>query len=145
MACPNNIPYGAVYMYSLQFSFQGDSSLEQLPAKVTGPHLNLSATFNYSSSTRVEECLVLACAVYYAALFPEEVLRANITYPTNKEFVECTCHHPDSLCFHHSRAADHQSVNRAFQISVQWHSLLVSVWRCSFSLLPSCAYQGRYF
>ena len=110
--------------------------------------LVLTSTFQQGSSTRVEQSLVLAWALYYAALFPEEVFSANISSPRNKEFVHVTCHHLDPLplkCRHHSRAADHQSVNRAFQISVQWHSLLVSVWRCSFSLLPSCAHQDHYF
>ena len=110
--------------------------------------LVLTLTFQQCSSTVVEESLVLARALYYAALLPEEVFNANISSPTNKESVECTCHHPDALplkCCHRSRAADHQSANQSFQILVQSHILLVSVCHCSFSLLLSCAHQDCYF
>ena len=110
--------------------------------------LVLTLTFQHCSSSRVEQSLVLAWALYNAALFPEEVVSANISSPTNKKSGECTCHHPDPLplkCCHHSRAADHQSVNRSFQILVQSHVLLVSICHRSFSLLPSCAHQDRYF
>ena len=110
--------------------------------------LVLTLTFQQCSSSRVEQSLVLAWALYNAALFPEEVVSANISSPTNKKSGECTCHHPDPLplkCCHHSSAADHQSVNRSFQILVQSHVLLVSICHRSFSLLPSCAHQDRYF
>ena len=108
----------------------------------------LSLTFLQCSSSRVEDSLLLACILYYAALFPEEVFSANISSPRNKEFVHVTCHHPDPLplkCCHHSRAAGHQSVNWSFQISVQSHVLPVSFCQRAFSLLPSCAHQDRYF
>ena len=74
--------------------------------------LVLTLTFQQCSSTRVEQSLVLAWALYNAAVFPEEVFSANISSPTNKQSGECTCHHSDPLplkCHHHSRAADHQS------------------------------------
>ena len=110
--------------------------------------LVLTLTFQQCLFTRVEQSLVLPWALYIAALFPEEEFSANISSPTNKESGECTCHHPDPLplkCRHHSRAADHQSVNRSFQIWVQSHILLVSICYCPFSLLPSYARQDRYF
>ena len=110
--------------------------------------LVLTLTFQQCSSSRVEQSLVLAWALYNAALFPEEVFSANISSPRNKEFVHVTCHHPDPLplkCCHHSRAAGHQSVNWSFQISVQSHVLPVSFCQRAFSLLPSCAHQDRYF
>ena len=44
--------------------------------------LALTLTFQQCSSTIVEEPLVLAWALYYAALFPEEVFNANISSPT---------------------------------------------------------------
>ena len=110
--------------------------------------LVLTLTFQQCSSTRVEQSLVLPWALYIAALFPEEEFSANISSPTNKESGECTCHHPDPLplqCCHHSRAADHQSVNRSLQILVQSHVRPVSTCYRSFSLLPSCAHQDHYF
>ena len=110
--------------------------------------LVLTLTFQQCSSTRVEQSLVLAWALYNAAVFPEEVFSANISSPTNKQSGECTCHHSDPLplkCHHHSRAADHQSVNWSFQISVPSHVLPVPICHHSFSLLPSCAHQDRYF
>ena len=110
--------------------------------------LVLTSTFQQCSSTRVGQSLALAWALYNVAIFPEEVFSANISSPTNKESGECTCHHPDPLplkCRHHSRAADHQSVNRSFQILVPSHVLPVSICHRSFSLLPSCAHQDRYF
>ena len=110
--------------------------------------LVLTSTFQQCSSTRVEQSLVLAWALYNAAVFPEEVFSANISSPTNKDSGECTCHHPDPLplkCRHHSRAAYHQSVNRSFQILVQSHILPVSICHRSFSLLPSYVHQDHYF
>ena len=86
--------------------------------------------------------------MFVFSLEPLEVFSANMSSPTNKESGECTCHHPDPLplkCHHHSRAADHQSVNRSFQILVQSHVLLVSICHRSFSLLPSYVHQDRYF
>ena len=110
--------------------------------------LVLTLTFQQCLSTRVEQSLALTWALYNAALFPEEIFSANISSPTDKESVEYTCHHPDPLplkCCHHSRAADHQSVNRSSQILVQSHVHPASICQHSFSLLPSCAHQDRYF
>ena len=74
--------------------------------------LVLTLTFQQCLSTSVEQSLVLAWALYNAALFLEEVFSANISFPTNKESGECTCHQLDPLPLkwcHHSRAAEHQS------------------------------------
>jgi len=108
--------------------------------------LVLTLTFQQCLSTRVEQSLVLAWALYNAALFLEEVFSANISFPTNKESGECTCHQPDPLplkCCHHSHAADHQS-----GLFKYWRNH--TFFRCPFviilfSLLPSCANQDLYF